>query len=262
MRCLVAILVTAALPLGGQIRDVVKSAEIDKLFRAATPSFAALTKNNYAVVFRTVSGEGSGERKQRDADEFWFVRNGSAEISVNGKKHKVGQGDVLNVPRTAPYRIAPSPERFEYVAVRVFPEKRHLRIGIGAAPEPHPMPEAVTKAQIDATFASAEKNVLLHSAGAVLINHVIYKGTHGPWEVHQTCDDLYFLRLGTARSQLDGRLVNGKEDPPGEIRGTGVTGAREFTVAPGDMVVVPRNTAHFMDPGTGKLGYLLVKICD
>ena len=62
----------------------------------------------------------------------------------------------------------------------------------------------------------------MHSAGALLINHVIYKGTHGPWEVHQTCDDLYFLRMGTARSQLDGTLVDGKEDPPGEIRGTGV----------------------------------------
>jgi hypothetical protein len=82
------------------------------------------------------------------------------------------------------------------------------------------MPDVVAKAKIDATLASADKNVLLHSAGAVLINHVIYKGAPGPWEVHQTCDDLYCMRMGTARAKLDGTLIQGKEDPPGEIRGT------------------------------------------
>jgi len=98
------------------------------------------------------------------------------------------------------------------------------------------------------TLAGADKNVLLHSAGAVLINHVVYLAAPGPWEVHQTCDDLYFVRMGTARAEIDGTLIQGKEDPPSEIRGTGVTGAREFHIAPGDMLVIPRNTAHFMDP--------------
>jgi mannose-6-phosphate isomerase-like protein (cupin superfamily) len=256
------ILTLSALPAAGQLRDVVKSAEIDKLFAKAAPSLAVLTKNNYAVEFRVAQGASGEMRAHPEADEFWFVRSGAANITLAERQHKAGAGDVVNVPRSVPYRIIPSAGRFEYVALRVFPTERKLRIGIGAAPQPKPMPEVATKAQIDATFASAEKNVLLHSAGALLINHVIYKGTHGPWEVHQTCDDVYFLRLGTARAQLDGTLVNGKEDQPGEIRGTGVTGAREFTVGVGDMVVVPRNTTHFMDPGAGKLGYLLAKICD
>ena len=124
------------------------------------------------------------------------------------------------------------------------------------------MATVARKEQIDATLARAEKNVTLHSAGATLINHVVYKGAPGPWEVHQTCDDLYFMRLGTARAQIDGTLVNAKYDSPGEIRGTGVSGSRKFTIGPGDMLVIPRNTAHFMDPGPNKLGYLLVKVCD
>ena len=70
------------------------------------------------------------------------------------------------------------------------------------------------------------------------------------------------MRMGTAQAQLDGTLVAGKEDSPGEIRSTGVTGSRKFTIGPGDIVVVPRNTVHFMDPGSNKLGYLLVKVCD
>lgn len=263
MRVAISILLASAWPAACEIRDVVKSAQVDKMFAQTAQSLEALAKTNYAVVFRVNAGGAGARQTDADADEFWFVRDGSAKVSLGpGEGYNVRAGDVVNVPRTTAYQVAPVVGRFEYVVVRVFPTTRRTRIGIGAAPEPHPMALVATKAQIDATLASADKNVLLHSAGAVLINHVIYKGTHGPWEVHQTCDDLYFVRMGTARAQLDGTLVNGKEDPPGEIRGTGVTGARAFTIEPGDMVVVPRNTAHFMDPGATRLGYLLVKVCD
>jgi mannose-6-phosphate isomerase-like protein (cupin superfamily) len=272
MRLLTAVLLAGAWTARGEIRDVVKSAEIDRMFEGTGQSLEVLAKTNYAVVFRVVQGGPGAWRTHPDADEFWFVRRGGAKVSLRpgegkatggGERHyDVGAGDVLYLPRTGADQIAPGAGRFEYVVVRVFPEARRSRIGIGAAPEPRPMPEVATKARIDATFAGADKNVLLHSAGAALINHVVYLGAHGPWEVHQACDDLYFVRMGTARARLDGTLVEGKEDPPGEIRGIGVTGAREFTIGPGDMVVVPRNTAHFMDPGSAKLGYLLVKVCD
>jgi mannose-6-phosphate isomerase-like protein (cupin superfamily) len=260
------ILVIVSWPAFGQLRDVVKSDEIDKLFARALPSLDVLVKPNIAVVFRVSSGKPGAWEKSSDADEFWFVRHGAAGVSLNaGKPYEVTAGDVVNVPRNTAYKItpnAPNATGFEYVAVRVFPAERPLGIGIGAAKTPQPMATVARKAQIDATLASADKNVTLHSAGATLINHVVYKGAPGPWEVHQTCDDLYFMRLGTARAQIDGTLINGKEDSPGEIRGTGVTGSRSFTIGPGDMVVIPRNTAHFMDPGSNKLGYLLVKVCD
>jgi len=269
-------LVTAVVVLGlgaarGEIRDVVKSADIDGMFAQTRQSLEVLAKTNYAVVFRVDQGPPGDWRKHPEADEFWFVRHGTARVTMRGGEGQKGggerhydaaAGDVVYVSRTTADRTAPGAGRFEYVAVRVFPAARRVRVGIGAAPEPHPMPDVATKARIDATFASADKNVLLHSAGATLINHVVYMAAHGPWEVHQTCDDLYFVRMGTAHAMLDGTLVGGKEDPPGEIRGTGVTGGREFTIGPGDMVVVPRNTAHFMDPGSAKLGYLLVKVCD
>ncbi|MCC6389214.1 MAG: AraC family ligand binding domain-containing protein [Bryobacterales bacterium] len=262
MRFPTAILLLSVCPLPAELRDVVKSAEIDKIFAQTSNSADVLAKTNYAVQFRVISAGEAARTAVPDAGEFWFVRRGSADISLSGRRHQVNAGDVVNVPRGTEYRIRPTAGRFEFVAVRVFPAARRMRIGIGAAPEPLPMPDVSSKAAIDATLATAAKNVTLHSAGAVLINHVIYNAAHGPWEVHQTCDDLYFVRLGSAHAKLDGTLIGGKEDPLGEIRGSGVTGARDFTIAPGDMVVVPRNTAHFMDPGSARLGYLLVKICD
>ena len=261
----------ASWPACGQLRDVVKSDDVDKMFSRAGPSLEVLAKPNFAVVFRVSSGKPGTWQKHPDADEFWFVRHGAASVSLGTQDagsaagqqpYDVAAGDVVNVPRNTAYQITPSVTGFEYVAVRVFPAERPLGIGIGAAKTPHPMANVAHRAQIDATLASADKNVTLHSAGATLINHVVYKGAPGPWEVHETCDDLYFMRLGTARAQIDGTLINGKDDSPGEIRGTGVTGSRSFTIGPGDMVMIPRNTAHFMDPGSSKLGYLLVKVCD
>ena len=261
MRFGTAILLLGAWPGFCQIRDVVKSTEIDEMFARTGQSLEVLAKTNFAVEFR-VGSAGPGARPAHpDADEFWFVRRGSAQVSLNDRHYDVSEGDVVNVPRTTRSRIAPA-GRFEYAAVRIFPTDRSMRIGIGAGPEPHPMPDVATKAHIDATLARAEKNTLLHSAGAVLINHVVYRAAPGPWEVHQTCDDLYFVRTGTAQARLDGTLIHGKEDPPGEIRGTGATGARRFTIGPGDMVVIPRNTVHYMDPGSARLGYLLLKVCD
>lgn len=261
MQFLIALLLVSSFPSRGQIRDVVRASEIDETFARTAGSLQALAKTNYAVEFRVNSGGSGARQTDADADEFWFVRHGDAKVSLGNRQTDASPGDVVSVSRTTTYQITPA-ARFEYVAIRIFPTGRSTRIGIGAALEPHPMPDVVTKAQIDNTLAHADKNVLLHSAGAVLINHVIYPAAPGPREVHQTCDDLYFVRMGTARAELDGTLIHGKEDPPGEIRGTGVTGAREFNIAPGDMVVIPRNTAHFMDPGSNRLGYLLVKVCD
>jgi len=257
-------LVLVSWPLCGQLRDVVKTEEIDKMFARARPSLEVLSKPNLAVAFRVASGSSGAWQTHPGADEFWFVRHGGAGVSLGtaAQHYDVAAGDVVSVPRTTAYQITPGATAFEYVAVSILPAERHLGIGIGAAGTPRPMPPVARKADIDATLASADKNVTLHSAGATLINHVVYPSTPGPWEVHQTCDDLYFMRLGTARAQLDGTLVNAKEDPPGEPRGTGVTGARTFTIGPGDMVWIPRNTAHHMDPSSHKLGYLLVKVCE
>jgi len=159
MRFLLVFLLLSAWPGRCQIRDVVKSAEIDQIFARTMQSLEVLAKTNYAVQFR-VSSKGPGARQTHpDADEFWFVRYGAAKVALDGRQHDVAAGDVVSVPRTTPYQITPTTGRFEYVAVRIFPTGRRLRMGIGAAPKPHPMPDVVAKAQIDATLASADKNV-------------------------------------------------------------------------------------------------------
>jgi mannose-6-phosphate isomerase-like protein (cupin superfamily) len=89
---------------------------------------------------------------------------------------------------------------------------------------------------------------------------IIYNGAIGPYESHEDIDQIYFVRHGTAKAAYDGRLVNPTVTTPGQIRGTGYLDASEYTIGPGDIVWVPRNQLHFVDPGTGKIGYFLLSM--
>jgi mannose-6-phosphate isomerase-like protein (cupin superfamily) len=120
-----AILLLSAWPGWSQLRDVVKSPEIDKTFASTSHSLAVLTKTNYAVEFRVSSGGQETRKSGPDADEFWFVRRGAAKVVLAGRSHDVNSGDVISVPRTTAYEISPAPGRFEYVAVRIFPSELH-----------------------------------------------------------------------------------------------------------------------------------------
>lgn len=89
---------------------------------------------------------------------------------------------------------------------------------------------------------------------------IIYNGAIGPYESHETADQIYFVRHGTAKAAYDGRLVNPTVTAPGQIRGTGYIDSSEYTIGPGDIVWIPRNLLHFVDPGVGRIGYLLAGI--
>jgi mannose-6-phosphate isomerase-like protein (cupin superfamily) len=278
VRSCIAILVLTALPgHGAKIWDVLKSADVDSMFANTRQSLDVLVKPNYSVVFRVSSGSPSPWQTHPDADELWFVRHGSAKLTLGnftrmlgvqrtGEEFSLGAGDVVNLPRTKAYEIQPGAGRFEYVAVRVFPENRHTPpVGSGSGREPAPMPTVVSASQIDAKFASAEKNERLHAVGAVLVNYILAPPS---WpqppipESHMTCDDFYYIRLGGARAEVDGYITGPVEKPAGEIHGKTAVGARAYSVSPGDLLSIPRNTMHEMEPTSARFGYLLVKICD
>jgi hypothetical protein len=77
MRFPLTILLLISWPVCGQLRDVVKSDDVDKMFAQAAPSIEVLAKPNIAVVFRVSSGNPGAWEKHPDADEFWFVRHGA-----------------------------------------------------------------------------------------------------------------------------------------------------------------------------------------
>src|SRR5215472_5518391 len=88
-----AALLVAGIPSPAQVRDVLKSAEIDGMFSAGAASREVLSKPNFAIDFRSTGASGSSAR-DAEADEFWFVRHGAANLSLNSTSYQAAAGDV------------------------------------------------------------------------------------------------------------------------------------------------------------------------
>jgi mannose-6-phosphate isomerase-like protein (cupin superfamily) len=252
------------IPPKNLLSHVMKSADVDAALAKIQDSWDLYIKTNHAVTFR-VSSKKLPRTSHPEADEYWFVRRGTAKVALqtgdpaSSAPHDVAAGDVVYIPRTIAYDIDPA-GRFEYVAVRVFaprPEGRGAGAGRGGGAA-EPISYVASKAQIDRTFANEPSSVPLRFPGGGSLNQVIYNGSIGPYESHEAADQIYVVRHGTARAIYDGRMVDPKVVGPGQIRGTGAVDGSEYTIAAGDIVFIPRNTLHFVDPGTGRIGYFLV----
>jgi mannose-6-phosphate isomerase-like protein (cupin superfamily) len=253
-----ALAISGATALRSEIHDVLKSAEIEARL-AKVKGFSTIHERpNFSISLASQEGPGALETHS-DADEVLFIRRGSGTFWLDDHKYEISSGDVIKVSRETPHRIAAPSGRIEYVAVRIVPA-REGREGKGIRPGPRIMPDVLRDSEITETFSKFESNQPIHSAPNFTMNYVIYSGHAGPWEAHRGCVDIYFLKIGTAASEFGGQIRNAKEDSPGEIRGDGVTGARRYSVGPSDLVVIPRDTAHHMTPGSAKLGYLLLKV--
>jgi mannose-6-phosphate isomerase-like protein (cupin superfamily) len=283
--CLSLMFLMSAASGRAEIRDVLKSADIGGMFAGVTPGkegpgLLVHSTPAYTIRFDVQAGKPGPYTAHPNADQLLFVRAGTARILIggelagakksasgelagesikNGRTNDLGAGDVVHLPRNTPHRIDPGGGRLEYVRVQVFPAGDNLPPRQGFL-SPSRMADVLKKSEIDATFATHSSNQPIHAAPNYTMNYVIYTGRSGPWEAHRGCTDIYFVQTGTATAQLGGDIANPKEEAPGEIRGTGVSGARRHSIGPGDMVLIPRNTAHHMDPAGGKLGYLLLKV--
>ena len=258
--CLLLLGIAAVLVARAEIHDVVKSADIDSMLsrlNARHNDQALHERSNYALWLKVHEGKPSARETHSNADDVIFVRRGSARLTLGDRTHDIGAGDVALIPRGTPHVIDPGAGRLEYAVVRIFPETGATT---GIRPAARRMSDVLKKADIDATFVKFDTNQPIHAAPNFTMNFVIYPSRVGPWEAHRNCADIYFIQTGTATAQLGGEIQNVKEDSPGEPRGDGVTGAREHQLAPGDIVLIPRNTAHHMNPGQGKLGYILMKV--
>ena len=270
-----------------EIKDVMKSADIDAILAKSKQGEQALHERpNFSIVAGVREGAVLPAQSSKDTGTIIHLRKGSGKFTVAGRVHDVAAGDVLHVPRDTPYQLDPGGGRIEYLAIHVKDLGANTPRGFGiGSPSPaaataargatagtargtgggaprQMMPDVIKKAAIDATFAKNTENQPIGSTGtpAYTTNYVIYAGRQPPWESHAGCIDIYVIKAGSGITQIGGKISNGKEDPPGEIKGDGMTGARSHNIAAGDVVVIPRNEAHHQEPKMPILGYMLVKV--
>jgi mannose-6-phosphate isomerase-like protein (cupin superfamily) len=254
-----ALAISGVATLRSEIHDVLKNAEIEASLAKVKGSSIIHQRPNFSISLGSQEGGAGALETHAGADEVLFIRRGSGSLWLGERKVEISSGDVINVSRNTPHHIDAPSGRIEYVAVRVVPAREGHTVS-GIRPAQRTMPDVLRASEINDTFAKFESNQPIHSAPNFTMNYVIYSGHAGPWEAHQGCVDIYFIKIGTGSSQLGGTIRNAKEESPGEPRGDGVTGARQHSVGPGDIVLIPRETAHHMEPTSAKLGYLLLKV--
>ena len=80
-------------------------------------------------------------------------------------------------------------------------------------------------------------------------------------EVHSDFTDIYFVLEGTGTLVTGGTIVEGVENPVGEIRGKSIKDGNKRELRSGDFLVVPAGVPHWISEVQGKeLLYVVVKM--
>jgi len=102
--------------------------------------------------------------------------------------------------------------------------------------------------------------------GAPLLENDAYKihasrrDAAGQAEVHERDTDIIYVLEGEARLVTGGRVVEGAEVAPGEIRGPRIEGGTPRALVPGEVVVVPNGTPHWFESVPAPFVYYVVKV--
>jgi mannose-6-phosphate isomerase-like protein (cupin superfamily) len=78
-------------------------------------------------------------------------------------------------------------------------------------------------------------------------------------EVHDGTDDVFIIMEGSATLTIGGKLDAPNQVQPGEWRSAAITGGKDFKVSKGDVIVVPRGTAHRRTSGAQEVTLMVVK---
>lgn len=84
----------------------------------------------------------------------------------------------------------------------------------------------------------------------------------GTAEVHETDTDIFYFIAGTATFVTGGELVEPRNTKPGEWRGPSTQGGTARIVAAGDVILVPKNTAHWFSKVEAPILYYIVKVTE
>ncbi len=85
----------------------------------------------------------------------------------------------------------------------------------------------------------------------------------GKAETHTNEADAWHVVDGGCVLVVGGTTISGKEESPGQIRGTGITGGTEYKLSKGDFMRIPPGVPHWVKKiEGGELVYIVVKYTD
>ena len=88
---------------------------------------------------------------------------------------------------------------------------------------------------------------------------VVERTSTGDAEVHMEWNDVIVVQHGHAGFLVGGQIKGNHETSPGEWRGGEMTGAKEYTLAQNDLLLIPAGLPHKAIVTEGAFTYLAIK---
>jgi mannose-6-phosphate isomerase-like protein (cupin superfamily) len=90
---------------------------------------------------------------------------------------------------------------------------------------------------------------------------MMYREKSSGAEIHTGSADFIIVNDGEGTIVIGGKMLNGKLDRPGEIRGESIDGGTPYAVRAGDTLYVPKNAPHqFLVEAGRHMVYTVVKV--
>jgi mannose-6-phosphate isomerase-like protein (cupin superfamily) len=85
----------------------------------------------------------------------------------------------------------------------------------------------------------------------------------GKAEIHTNEADVWYVINGGCVLIVGGTEIGGKQESPGQIRGTAIFGGTEYKLAKGDVIRIPHGVPHWVKHiEGGELVYIVMKYAD
>ena len=117
-----------------------------------------------------------------------------------------------------------------------------LAIADDAAPKIQYFTAAELAAQIAQPKDGLATSQFLNSPGGHV--YLVRRDKTGTTEVHMAFNDIIVVKSGHAKITVGGQVSGNKEEQPTEWRGGEISGGKDYSMTPGDVLFIPAGVPH------------------
>jgi quercetin dioxygenase-like cupin family protein len=182
-----------------------------------------------------------------------YVTNGEAMFAAGARTQRLVKGDVLVVPAGTAHEFTSVAPSITYLLITVPVLAKDAKA-------------EVVFADHDKVAATMKKAGPLADGPNLRVSGGYRTGPYAPAdyrpdvEIHANEADLFYVIDGGARQVLGGKMVDGRQTAPGQMRGSKIDGGQTYQLGKGDVMWVPAGMPHWFPESPEPLSYLLVKV--
>ena len=194
----------------------------------------------------------AGALETQKGTSILYVTDGEGTFVAGGHTQRLVKGDLVLVPAGTPQSFTSVSPSISYYMVIVPVLKPDAKAEFVYVP----------REKVEPTFKKAgplADGPNLRVSGGFRTGP--YAADYRPAvEIHTNEADLFFVIDGNATQVLGGKMLDGKETGPGQLRGSKIEGGTTYKLGKGDVMWVPASVPHWFPEIPQPLGYLLVKV--